>query len=578
MQTEKRSLLSLFGLAVIGLCQFTSIPLARAQDSFGLPLYGFNAPQGEVAPTQPDLQSAIVEQKAADIHQITPPQRDDYQKNEASKVFGAQLFTGAFARQAAVHFNPDYAINIGDTVNIRLWGAYNFQAALTVDPQGNIFLPNVGPVNLVGVNNADLQNRIDQAVRSVFRNNVFSYASLAAAQPVRVFVGGFVNRPGAYAGTSLDSILHYLDQAGGIDPDRGSFLDIEVKRGSVVRASINLYRFLFAGNIPQVQLADGDVIFVHARQRTTEVSGLAENSRIFEFSGESLSLSELSNYAKPKPEATHVRITRNTGTVRNVEYYPLSEGSSVFIGNGDQVAFTADKKLGTITVRIEGEHESAQEFVLPHGSRLGDVLSQISYSERSAQNNIQLFRHSVRDRQRDALEVSLRSLEAAALTARSGTSDEARLRKDEADLLLRFVDRARKIEPKGQVTIAQSDTKDQLLLENGDIIRVPSRDGLILVNGEVLFPNAVAYDPRLGLQEYIDQAGGYTNNSNSSRIIIAHQDGSFTRAKNGVKEKVIAGDQIMVLPSIDTKNRQIFKELTQILYQVAVSAGVVLGL
>src|SRR3546814_10717169 len=52
------------------------------------------------------------------------------------------------------------------------------------------------------------------------------------------------HRPGAYAGTSMDSILHYIDQAGGIDPDRGSFLDIEVKRGSTVRAKLNLYDFL----------------------------------------------------------------------------------------------------------------------------------------------------------------------------------------------------------------------------------------------------------------------------------------------------------------------------------------------
>ena len=33
-----------------------------------------------------------------------------------------------------------------------------------------------------------------------------------------------MNRPGLYNGTSMDSLLHYLDQAGGIDAERGSFL------------------------------------------------------------------------------------------------------------------------------------------------------------------------------------------------------------------------------------------------------------------------------------------------------------------------------------------------------------------
>src|SRR3546814_12010898 len=121
-----------------------------------------------------------------------------------------------------------------------------------VDPQGNIFLPNVGPIHLLGVRNKELQKVVDGAVSRVFRSNVFSYASLASAQPVRVFVGGFVHRPGAYAGTSMDSLLHYIDQAGGIDPDRGPFLELEVKLGSTVRPTPHNHVFLLLGETPQL--------------------------------------------------------------------------------------------------------------------------------------------------------------------------------------------------------------------------------------------------------------------------------------------------------------------------------------
>lgn len=562
-------------LACLALLSALMPASAMAQLS-GLPIYGFENPAQEQQAIPGDGTVQPVTDGAATTP-VAAPQAEDYAKNEASRVFGSQLFTGAFANQAATDFNAEYAINVGDTINVRLWGGYNFQAPLTVDAQGNIFLPNVGPVNLLGVRNADLQRRVEQAVATVFRSNVSVYASLAAAQPVRVFVSGFVNRPGAYAGTSMDSILHYLDQAGGIDPDRGSFLNVEVKRGNYVRARVNLYDFLLYGNMPQVQLANGDVIFVAPRQSTTDVSGLAENGNIFEFDGGEISLARLSEYARPKPDATHVRVTRSAGAVRNTEYYPLSEAASIFIADGDRVAFTADKRPGTIAVRVEGEHDGPQEFVLPYGSRLGDVMAQIQFNDRSAGNNIQLFRTSVRERQKEALDTSLRALEKAALTARSGTSDEARLRKDEADLLLRFVDRASKIEPKGQVAIAQAADRSSLLLENGDIIVIPSRDGLVLVNGEVLFPNALTYDSANRVEDYIEQAGGFTNKG-SSRIVILHQDGSYSQASGRSRDIVQAGDQIMVLPKIDTKGRQIFKELTQILYQVAVSAGVVLGL
>jgi protein involved in polysaccharide export with SLBB domain len=522
---------------------------------------------------------------AAPEPRTQPPQFYDYSANLNSDVFGANLFTGAFARQGTTQFNPDYAITVGDQIQVRLWGAFNFDAALTVDPKGNIFLPNAGPVQVMGVHNKDLQHLVESAVGKVFRSNVSSYASLAAAQPVRVFVGGFVNRPGLYSGTSMDSLLHYLDQAGGIDPERGSFLAVQVKRGQQVRATANLYDFLLNGTMPLVQLADGDVIFVASRQNTVKVSGLAANAKRFEFTNSTCSVADLMQIAKPRATATHVRVVRNTGSVRNTEYYPLADATQIALKNSDELEFTSDKKPGTITVRVEGEHLSAQEYVLPYGTRMAELIKNIQFSERSDQASLQLFRLSVKERQKMMLQTSLKSLEAAALTARSGTSDEARLRKEEAELLLQWVDRAKKIEPSGQVVIAQAETRNDLLLENGDVIRVPVLDGLVLVSGEVLFPNAIAFDKALSLDDYIRRGGGYTQNADSARIIVARRDGSFTEAggdkgffsisNSSSNTTVRAGDEILVLPKIDVKSRQIWKDLTQIIYQIAVSARIV---
>ena len=501
-------------------------------------------------------------------------QTGSYNTNLNSDVFGAQLFTGSFAQAGATQFNPDYLIATGDQIHLRFWGGFSFDSVLTVDPQGNLFLPQVGPVKVLGVRNQDMQRVVEAAAGKVFRANVNSYANLAAAQPVRVFVGGYVNRPGLYNGTSMDSVLHYLDSAGGIDLDRGSFLKVQVKRGEQVRATLNLYDFLLAGRIPLVQLSDGDVIFVTPRHNTVKVSGQAENAKRFEFMGETLTLKELIGLAKPMAQTTHVRIVRNSGTIRNVEYYLLAEAGEITVANGDEAEFTADKKPGTITVRVEGEHQSPQEYVLPYGARLGELMKHIQFTERSDAQNIQLRRVSVRERQKSLLQTSLQSLESTVLTARSGTSDEARLRKDEADIILQWVDRAKKIEPSGQVQIAQAGNRDTLLLENGDILKVPAKDGLVLVSGEVLFPNAIAFDAKLDLEDYINRAGGFTQNADNSRIIIAHRDGSFEQDRGDLR----AGDEVLVLPKVDVKSRQIWKDMTQILYQIAISAKVVLGL
>ncbi|RMX02559.1 polysialic acid transporter [Corticibacter populi] len=513
--------------------------------------------------------------------QPSAPQYFDYQSNLGSDVFGAQLFTGAFANAGAAQFNPDYVISSGDSIQVRLWGAFDYDAQLTVDPQGNIFLPHVGPVRVLGERNQNLESVVNNAVRRVFRANVQSYASLAAAQPVRIFVSGFVHRPGAYNGTSMDSLLHYLDQAGGVDPERGTFLAVQVKRGEQVRATVNLYDFLLSGFMPTVQLANGDVIFVPPRQNVVRVSGLVENAKRFEVSSASPTVAQLIAVAKPFAEATHVRVQRNTGDLRNTEYYPLSQASQVFLQNGDELEFTADKKPGTITVRVEGEHMSPQEYVLPYGSKLGELIGHIHFNDRSELESIQLFRRSVQDRQKQILETSLRSLETSVLTARSGSTDEARLRQEEANLTLQWIDRARKVQPLGQVVIAPIQERATLLLENGDVLRIPTRDGLVLVGGEVLFPNAVAYDSRIDLADYINRAGGYTQQADDARVVVARRDGTFEQVNMdrwGTKPVIKAGDQILVLPKVDEKNRQFWKDITQIMYQIAVSAKVVFGL
>jgi protein involved in polysaccharide export with SLBB domain len=562
--------LGLFCLALPALSSAQNLPISRLQEStHKTTLQNANTVNNaEPNKTQPGY--------------IAPVGLPEHTANLQSEVFGANLFTGNFARHGATQFNPDYAVAVGDRIQVRLWGAFDFEQLLTVDPKGNIFLPNAGPVAVLGVRNQELQRTVEAAVSKTFRNNVNSYASLAAAQPVRVLVGGNAARPGMYAGTSMDSLLHYLDQAGGIDPERGSFMTVHVKRGDTVRASVNLYDFLLSGSMAQVQLSDGDVIFVPPRQSTVKVSGLVMNAKRFEFSTQSdITVADLLALAKPRAEATHVRVVRNTGNVRNAEYYPLTESQKVRLDNGDDVELTADKKPGTITVRVEGEHGNPQEYVLPYGSRLQTLMDGIVPTADADMVSLQLFRQSVRQRQKELLAASLRSLESAVLTARSGSSDEARLRKDEAELTLQWIDRAKQVEPLGQVQIAQDNNKGQMLLENGDVLRIPRNDNLVMVSGEVLFPNAIAHHPRMRLQDYIHRAGGYSQNADNSRIVIARRDGRFEQADADrwlPSAQVHPGDQVLVLPKVDEKQRQFWKDMTQIIYQIAVSTKVVFGL
>jgi len=131
------------------------------------------------------------------------------------------------------------------------------------------------------------------------------------------------------------------------------------------------------------------------------------------------------------------------------------------------------------------------------------------------------------------------------------------------------------------VVIADSASRNTIMLENGDVIRIPTRDALVLISGEVLFPNAVAHQAQLGLGDYIQRAGGFTQNADNNRVVVARLDGSFEQTEGSLRTtnvNVRPGDQILVLPKVDEKNRQFWKDMTQIIYQIAVSSKVILGL
>lgn len=520
--------------------------------------------QTQNLPTQ--AQPIITPQPA----QIQPPQPP---QPVQITVFGEQLFLGRFASEQYTGFNPEYQVAIGDRITLRMWGAVQYEGTLTVDPQGNIFIPQVGPVYVLGVRNAELNSVVESAVRKVFKNIVGVYASLETAVPVKVFVTGFVKNPGLYGGLSSNSVLYYLDRAGGVDPQRGSFIDITVLRGQQIRKRVNLYDFLLNGKLELIQMVDGDTIFVASKKSTFTVTGEVFNPFQFEFEGEHITGKEALLLAKPKPGATHLTVTRKQGLEKYTEYYSLDELDKVKIYNGDEVTVLSDRYPGTILVRVEGAHKGSHALVLPYGATMKDVLPKIVPNIRSNLDAIQLFRKSVAQRQKEMILASLQQLQTYALTGRSETQEEANLRVKEAELIMKFIDLAKNVEPKGQVTLGSLEEAKVTLLEDGDVIRIPEKTSVVIVHGEVRFPNAILYAPDKDIDYYIEQSGGFTQKANKDVVIVLHQNGKF---EDGDKAKIQPGDEIFVLPKIEAKSIEIVRGITQILYQIAVTARVLL--
>lgn len=515
-------------------------------------------------------QSILPSQSIVDL---SPSSSMKYQTN--NKMFGSQLFKGAFATSAGSTFNSSYKINPGDNINLRFWGAYQFAGSQTVDPQGNIFIPNIGPVKVSGVSNGQLQSLIESQVRRVYVANVGVYASLEQAQPVKVLVTGFVNQPGNYGGLANDTALAYLDRAGGVDPERGSYVNIQIMRNGKLLQNLDLYEFLVQGKIRPFSFRDGDVIVVGARTHTFNISGEVYNAYDFEFDRPEVTVAQALSVAKLKPGATNVSIMRRQGTEYRSEYYSLAQAQNVYIQDGDVLTVTADRYAGTIQVRVEGAHNGAHAIVLPYGAKLSDVLTQLNPNSLAEVEALQLFRPSVAKRQKEMLDISLNKLEEATFNARSSTQEEANLRVKDAELVKQFLAKARQVKPTGQVVL-NPDTFADLILEQGDILRIPERTSVVMVHGEVAFPNGVEFQKNQTAKDYIEKVGGFSQKSNKSKVIVMSQNGKAELVRKG--QKIQQGDEILVLPKAQTKSIELTRGITQILYQLAVAAKVALDL
>jgi protein involved in polysaccharide export with SLBB domain len=112
------------------------------------------------------------------------------------------------------------------------------------------------------------------------------------------------------------------------------------------------------------------------------------------------------------------------------------------------------------------------------------------------------------------------------------------------------------------------------MLEDGDIIVIPAKTSIVRVGGAVLMAQAVLLEEGETAGSYISKAGGYSERADRRKVIIMHADASVEVADT--RSVVRPGDEIIVPPKVDTKVMQGLLDVSTIIYQVAVAAGVAL--
>jgi protein involved in polysaccharide export with SLBB domain len=497
--------------------------------------------------------------------------------------YGANLFKGGFESERSDGLNSHYLVAPGDKISIQMWGTVNRAEVMTVDNQGNIFIADVGPVKVKDVPANRINSVVTQSIKTIYTNNVSIYVNLLTSTPVSVFVAGPVLRPGQYAGLASDSVLFYLKRAGGIDPHRGSYRKIKVLRNQQVVLNYDLYDFLKEGKLPAFSFKDQDVILVQEQGAMVTVEGAARYPFRFELLQGNTSGEDLTYYARPLEKTSHVAITGNRDSGPISVYLPVLEFDTFKILDGDIVLFNDDLRPQVISVQISGSYFGPSFYTLNNNTRLLDILSHVEVDPNQANYGaIYIKRESVVEQQKILIDESLNRLERNIFTAPATSDGEARIRAQEAQLVSQFVARARKIKPLGKVIVSENGNVANIRLEQGDEIVIPAHTDLIQVSGEVLMPQAIVYNPNATVRDYVAWAGGFSERANDERIAVVRANGltvfldsqdSWLTDDN--TQTLQAGDQILVLPKIDTKVLQAVKDITQIVYQIAIAANAV---
>ena len=133
----------------------------------------------------------------------------------------------------------NYVLGPGDQLIIDVYGASQETVTLTVSPDGDITVPDFGPVHVSGLTVSAAQSRIRSRLGNYFESSNIK-ATLGQTRTIMVNVMGEVKTPGTYTLSAFATVFHALYMAGGIN-DIGTLRNIKVFRNGRQITVVDIY-------------------------------------------------------------------------------------------------------------------------------------------------------------------------------------------------------------------------------------------------------------------------------------------------------------------------------------------------
>ena len=253
-------------------------------------------------------------------------------ESTGKKVFGRDIFNNkslTFEPVMNIATPQNYVLGPGDQLIIDVYGASQESVSLTISPDGDITIPDFGPIHVSGLTVSAAQNRIRSKLGSYYESSNIK-ASLGQTRTILVNVMGEVKAPGTYTVSAFATVFHALYMAGGVS-DLGTLRNIKVFRQGKLISTVDIYEFILNGRLAgNVRLADNDVVQVGTYDCIVDITGRVKRPMAYEMrKAESLStLLKYSGGFAGDAYKKSLRVLRKSGrmkSVYNVEEVELSD-------------------------------------------------------------------------------------------------------------------------------------------------------------------------------------------------------------------------------------------------------------
>ncbi len=321
---------------------------------------------------------------------------------EALRPFGYDLFANVpttFAPATDIPVPAEYAVGPGDTVKIQFIGNVKGRYSLVVGRDGEIRLPEIGPVAVAGLGFDEMREMLERTVSEQMIGTRVA-VSLGELRSLRVLVTGEAERPGSYTVSSLSTLTNALLISGGVKPI-GSLRTIQLKRAGKLVATLDLYDLLLRGDSrDDARIMSGDVIFIPPVGTTAGVAGEIRRPAIYEYKGAAtawdlVSLGGGLTVEAAPALATLERIDPAEGRILMDVDLTTAPGRATKLRTGDVLRIQAIRETLSNPVTVSGHvfRPAASEFRA--GLRLTDLLPGVDELKPNADLNYVLIRREL---------------------------------------------------------------------------------------------------------------------------------------------------------------------------------------